>query len=182
MENNVYAPPKANLVGETSEVQELASRWRRLWASVVDGIIMVVIVLPLMYVTGGFDQIAEGQSTNVNYNFLDGMIGVQGGSGGMYNLLVGLAGTIIFLLINGKMLLDYGQTIGKKVLGIKIVDLDGNLPTLKQHFIKRYLVYIIPGQIPVIGGVVSIINLLLIFRKDKRCGHDLVAGTQVVRC
>jgi uncharacterized RDD family membrane protein YckC len=35
------------------------------------------------------------------------------------------------------------------------------------------------AQIPVLN-LVMIIDPLLIFRKDKRCLHDLLAGTQVI--
>ena len=36
------------------------------------------------------------------------------------------------------------------------------------------------GLHPIIGIVGSLVNVLLIFREDHRCGHDLAAGTRVV--
>jgi uncharacterized RDD family membrane protein YckC len=104
--------------------------------------------------------------------------GVQRSIG--YNLVIGLLGLGVFILINGKLLIANGQTIGKKLLGIRIVDLNGDLPELKKHLIKRYAVFFIPGQVPAIGQFFSIINILFIFGKQKRCVHDLAAGTKVV--
>ncbi len=85
-----------------------------------------------------------------------------------------------FIVINGKLLICNGQTIGKKALGIKIVDTNGNLPE-KQHLIKRYGVYFLPGQIPVIGQIISLINVLFIFGPEKRCLHDLLGDTIVIK-
>jgi uncharacterized RDD family membrane protein YckC len=31
-----------------------------------------------------------------------------------------------------------------------------------------------------IGPVLALVDVLLIFRNDRRCGHDLIAGTRVV--
>ena len=45
---------------------------------------------------------------------------------------------------------------------------------------RRYLFANGVGMIPFIGGLISIVNICFIFRGDKRCLHDLVAGTQVV--
>ena len=45
----------------------------------------------------------------------------------------------------------------------------------------RYFPVQLVGNIPFIGPLLGIVNVLLIFRADRRCGHDLIAGTRVVR-
>jgi uncharacterized RDD family membrane protein YckC len=35
--------------------------------------------------------------------------------------------------------------------------------------------------IPVIGGFLPLVDVLFIFRHDRRCIHDLLAGTNVVK-
>ena len=85
-------------------------------------------------------------------------------------------------MINLNSLKSTGQTLGKKVAGIKVVTTDGALPTLRKHFLKRYSVYFVPGQIPVVGQILSTLNILFIFGKNKRCVHDIAAGTKVVTC
>lgn len=140
-----------------------ASRGDRLGAALIDGLIMTAIVMPFMYLTGAFDNISNGIQPSFTYS-----------------LLMGLIGIIFFILINGKLLSKSGQTIGKRALGIKIVTLSGELPEIKEHLLKRYGVYLLLGQIPIIGQFLSFINILLIFGSQKRCGHDLLAGTIVV--
>ena len=147
---------------ETKE-SNLATRWSRLWASLLDSLIMMCFTVPLMYVTGGIDLIMQGREPDVVY-----MVGM------------GIAGIVFFALINGKFLLESGQTIGKKVLNIKIVDMNDILPS-KMHLLKRYGLYFGLGQIPVVGQWLSIINVLFIFGKEKRCLHDYVGETRVIK-
>jgi uncharacterized RDD family membrane protein YckC len=71
-------------------------------------------------------------------------------------------------------------SIIKRTLGIKIVTLSGGLPSLKEHLLKKYCIYFFLGCIPLIGQLLSMVNIAIIFGKQKRCGHDLVAGTKVV--
>lgn len=162
--NNVYKPPESDLMPELTENNRLASRSKRLWASMIDGLIIMLIAMPIMYYTGGFEGIADGKQPTLEYN-----------------LMMGLVGMISFILFNAKLLIQNGQTIGKKLLGIKIVNLNGDVPSLKKHLLVRYAVYFLPGQVPTIGPLFSTINILFIFGKQKRCVHDLVAGTKVVK-
>jgi uncharacterized RDD family membrane protein YckC len=164
MTDNIYNTPEAELVDEQNNDNMLASRGRRFSASMIDGFTIMVITIPTMYFTGGFEGIAEGQQNSLEYN-----------------LLIGILGIIIFVVLNINILRKYGQTIGKKILGIKIVDLNGKLPNIKNHFLKRYATYFIPGQIPIAGQLFSVINILFIFGKQKRCLHDYIAGTKVVK-
>jgi uncharacterized RDD family membrane protein YckC len=160
-----YNPQSTEATETANDTGVLASRWDRLFASILDGIIYCIVIIPIMYFTGGFNGMAQG---------------IQPALG--YSLAYGVVGIITFIILNGKLLVSSGQTIGKKAIGIKIVDLNGNLPTLNDHLLKRYAFYFIPGQIPFIGPFISIINILFIFGSEKRCIHDLVAGTKVVDC
>lgn len=169
MSENPYTTPTSNPQDENSQLNqsihtESASRGSRLGAAFIDGIIMTVITMPIMFLTGGFDGFSTGVVTNSH----------------TYNLLIGLLGIAAFIAINFKFLINDGQTIGKRVLGIKIVDLEGNTPTLKQHYLKRYGFYFLIGQIPAAGQWLSTINVLFIFGKEKRCLHDLIAKTRVI--
>lgn len=165
-ENNVYSTPEAQLVDQVDDSEKpLASRWARLGASLIDSIIIMVIVMPVMYFTGGFEGIMEGRQPSFTYS-----------------IAMGLLSYVVFFVINYRFLLSNGQTVGKKVLDIKIVDLNGNVPAFQSQMLIRYAVYALPGQVPVVGFLFSIVNIVFIFGKEKRCLHDLVAKTKVVSC
>lgn len=165
MNENNYTPPQPEFISNTNSGVTLASRWKRLCASLIDALIQFAILLPVMFFTGGFSAITRGVKPSLGYN-----------------LLMGVLGIIVFFVIHGKSLAQSGQTVGKKALNIKIVDMNGNLPTFKEHLVKRYAAYFIPSQIPTVGQFINIINILFIFGKEKRCIHDLIAGTKVIDC
>jgi len=164
MNEDVYAPPQSDIEATPKSQEIIASRWDRLWASLIDTIIQMVVIIPVMYYSGVFQLLMKGQEPSLQYNLA--MAGV---------------GLITFIVFNIKFLISTGQTIGKKVLGIKIVDLQGQLPSIKTTLPIRYAVFFIPAQIPIIGQLLSIINILFIFGKEKRCLHDFAAGTRVVK-
>jgi uncharacterized RDD family membrane protein YckC len=139
-----------------------ASRWRRLWAGLIDASIAIAITIPLM-------------------NYLNVWDLAQKGSIPLYtSVKLFLFSWTLFFIMHGYLLKSYGQTIGKKILGISIVNLDGEKPDLMPLLIKRYLPLSLVPNIPFVGSLLSICDMLFIFRKDKRCIHDFIAGTKVV--
>ncbi|EJU9972943.1 RDD family protein [Vibrio alginolyticus] len=145
--------------------QVLASRWSRLFASILDGLILSVILLPLIYFMGGFDGML--QNPPVEQSFIQ-------------ELLFGIIGFGLYCAINWKLLAQSGQTIGKKALNIKVVTIDGDKASVYNLVFKRYVFSIFVGYIPVIGGILSIVNILFIFGSQKRALHDHIASTKVV--
>jgi uncharacterized RDD family membrane protein YckC len=86
------------------------------------------------------------------------------------------------LLVQLCLLAWRGQSVGKLLLGLRIVRQDdGAAPGLYRAFLLRGTVPFIFEQIPVAGLVFWIVDSSLIFRDDHRCLHDLIAGTKVVR-
>ncbi|GAB3317871.1 RDD family protein [Luteimonas notoginsengisoli] len=165
-EQNPYRGPDA-AVAEFSSGDELAGRGARLGAAIIDGIIMLVVVLPVMYM-GGYMQAATAAA----------QAGQQMPIG--TTLMWAAIGFVIFAVIQGFPLNATGQTWGKKALKIKIVDLAGDKPPLGRLLGLRYLPIQVVSNVPLIGPVLAIVDVLLIFRNDRRCGHDLIAGTRVV--
>ncbi|MDH5182154.1 MAG: RDD family protein [Gammaproteobacteria bacterium] len=140
----------------------LAGRWARLLASLIDALTMIPFSIALLYFTGGFATISEGKVLSY-----------------AYALTISLISIAIFFAIHGKFIIRDGQTLGKKALNIKIVKIDGqhaDITTLA----KRYGFYWLNPQIPVIGPLVNLVNLLFIFTSSKRCLHDHVGGTKVI--
>jgi uncharacterized RDD family membrane protein YckC len=73
-----------------------------------------------------------------------------------------------------------GQTIGKKLIGIKITDLKGKTPTLIKSYVLRFLIPSLICSFPVLGIILWFIDVLFIFGKNKRCIHDYIAETKVM--
>jgi uncharacterized RDD family membrane protein YckC len=89
----------------------------------------------------------------------------------------------IFALANAWFLARNGQTIGKMLLGIRIATLDGGVPELWRILALRYAPISIVSVIPTLGLglVLPTFDVLFIFRGDRRCLHDMIAGTKVLR-
>lgn len=166
MEENNFKTPEAELITETSENSAaLASRWKRLGGSLIDTIILLVVLIPIMFITGFTAIIASGEEP-----------------GFVFTIMLAIVGMLVFFAINFKFLKENGQTIGKKAMGTKIVALDGSKALMNDHLAKRYATYFIPNQIPIIGAVFGLVNVLFIFGAQKRCIHDLAGKTKVVDC
>ncbi|MEP6845125.1 MAG: RDD family protein [Panacibacter sp.] len=69
-----------------------------------------------------------------------------------------------------------GQTVGKKVMGIKVISLNGNQAAFSQYLIRWLFRYV---DIWIFGGVVAVI-VVAATQKHQRIG-DLVAGTTLVK-
>ncbi len=141
----------------------LASRWKRVGGVLIDGMISLVILVPIMLATGVLQRSFKGQKMT---------IGEQLG--------FAAAGWVLFLAINGYLLFHKGQTIGKLAVKTKIVDLDGNVPSFGKLLLLRYFILGVVAQIPFIQFMVGLVDAVFIFGKERRCLHDYMAGTRVV--
>ncbi len=87
---------------------------------------------------------------------------------------------VIYFLLNGYWLYKNGQTIGKKLMGIKIVDENGKTPPLSRTFGYRFLIPLFVSSLPLIGWILFIIEVSFIFGKNRKCLHDYIADTKVI--
>ena len=167
-----YAPPTANVadVADPNAVV-LASRWSRLFAAMLDGLVMAV---PL--VLFGIVLAATGGAAWYAQRF-----GPVQGSPFSPRPLGALLGLALFLLINGYLLVDRGQTVGKIALGVRIVRRDGSKASALRILGLRYGVGFLMNLLPVVNMLYGLIDHLLIFRRSRRCLHDEIADTVVVR-
>lgn len=163
---NPYAAPSANVIpASTQQGVTLASLGQRLGAVMLDGLIQLVVILPLVIPAAMIDENSgDGLST--------GMI-ISMAIGG-----IGLLGILIYNLV---LLATRGQTLGKKIVGIRIATYPGGQnPGFAKAFMIRALVVGIIGAIPLLGPIFSLVDIFFIFREDRRCIHDLMAGTHVI--
>ncbi|MDO7488530.1 RDD family protein [Peribacillus sp. NPDC096622] len=121
--------------------------WKRLFAGFLDGII---VSLPLAIIFGLITGEWENENFSTFFDFL-------------YMLIVPI--------------LWYGYTVGKRIMGIRIVRMDGKklgIGTMLLRYLVAALVYAITLGI---GFIVS--AFMVGIRKDHRAIHDFIAGTYV---
>jgi uncharacterized RDD family membrane protein YckC len=94
---------------------------------------------------------------------------------------VALLVSLVYLLIQGYFLATRGQSLAKMILGTRILRPDGS-PVGAVHIVGlRLLLPVFIGYIPVIGWLFSLVDSLMIFRDSRRCLHDDIADTIVVK-
>jgi uncharacterized RDD family membrane protein YckC len=167
---NPYAAPRAELAIEEgmSAGPELADRWTRLGACLLD---VIISGLPaFLAIWGGM--------TLLGYRFFD--FESQGTTQWTLKLGSMAVGMGIYLAINGYLLARDGQTVGKRICSIRITRQDGTPATLWDSFVKRYLLLGLIQQIPFVGALFGLVDSLFIFGERRLCLHDRVAGTMVV--
>ena len=164
-QNTYETPATTSEEAGTPSGPELAGRGRRLGAYLIDLIIAGIVlgVLAVLNLGISLEDLARDPMTQ------------QMSTAG------GIAYLVIFMVINGYLLVTKGQTLGKLALGIRIVDAVSNgAATAVKILGLRYVLVMLVGAIPIIGGLLGLIDFLFIFREDRRCVHDLLAGTKVV--
>lgn len=137
----------------------LAGRGARLGASILDTIIFCACFIPGIFVL-------SSSNSEATKGF------------GSALLLIGWLG---FLIVQAIFLTKRGQSLGKMIVGIKIVNFSNeSLPGFAKVFVLRMFVPGLLSGIPYLGWLFWLVDGLFIFRDDQRCVHDLIAQTKVV--
>jgi uncharacterized RDD family membrane protein YckC len=166
---NPYAPPRVAVqdVIDPRAVNALADRSTRLGAAFLDGLVALLVYTPLFFaalstgVTASPDDVAAasaGPAIIVGFAFLG-------------------VGVITWVVLTIKFVSANGQTIGKRMVSIKVVRSDGSKATLGRIFWLRNVVNGLLSIIPLYG----LIEHLFIFGETRQCLHDKIADTIVVK-
>ena len=144
----VAVPPGAEA---TLSGPDLASRLSRLGAKILDNLVLFIIYI--LVIVSAF----AGSS---------GLVVVF--------LVIGLG----YLALQTVWLSTRGQTTGKRIVGIKIVQAStGENGGFVSNVVLRAWVNGLLNIVPLYG----LVDILFIFRNDRRCIHDLIAGTIVIQ-
>lgn len=143
----------------------LAGRWTRLGAAIIDGLLALLILYVISKLTP--------------FNIFRPTLG----TGGLMLVMIEntLAGFVIFILLHGYLLQTRGQTIGKMLLHIRIVRSDGSPASLARLAGLRYFANSVLALIPVVGWIYGLVDALMIFRQSRKCVHDNLADTIVIK-
>ena len=163
---NRFAPPRAAVADlhPVADGPQLAERGERLFAAIIDSLLMMAISLPIFF------------------GFMDGMsLYGSGESPSTWSVLAGmLPGYLITFAIQGWFLHKSGQTVGKKARKLRIVRADGSRAGVGRLLFVRMGFMFVLALIPFVGRVIGLVDSLLIFRASRRCLHDQIADTIVV--
>ncbi|WP_326796109.1 RDD family protein [Streptomyces sp. NBC_01808] len=156
---SAYGAPDPRLAG----MPPLGGLGRRLLARIIDGLIVYIPVSLFLTLIGRIDEFADSDNTGTQYAW-------------------GIFGILVYLVYEGLMLTRSGQTVGKKLMGIRVGMLEnGAVPAGGPGWI-RAAVYSLPAIAPCIGTLFWLYNVLSCTwdRPYRQCVHDKAAKTVVV--
>ncbi|MGP3923648.1 RDD family protein [Streptomyces sp. 8N616] len=141
----------------------LANRGKRLLARIIDGLLISIPVGAIMYgIVGGYDPTDADDS---------------GKSAAVQGVVL-----LAYLLYEGLMLTHSGQTVGKRLMNIRVALLEnGGVPKGQPGWI-RACVYSLPEIVPCCGFIFWLVNVLWCTwdKPYHQCLHDKAAKTVVV--
>jgi uncharacterized RDD family membrane protein YckC len=176
---NPYAPPTATVADVSDHAgtePRLAERGTRLGAYMIDALVMLLLFAPAMLAgigLGGLGGTADATPPAI-------LVWAEAHPV-VSQIIWGIAGLVVFFAVNGYWLHTRGQSIGKRLLKIRIVRSNGERATLSRILFARYLPTEAMGMVPVIGMLYALIDILFIFRDSRQCLHDTIADTIVVK-
>ena len=144
------------------EMLPLASRGRRFAAAAIDFALVLVVGLVLVVVTGAFEDAGDY-------------------AGNPLPRIIGL-GFAAYFLVNGWHLARHSQTLGKAILGLVVVDAATTNPARWWRLAIRSPFFLALYSVS-LGALVllPLVDQAFIFRSNRRCLHDLICGTDVLR-
>ena len=164
---------------------DLASIGSRIAAKLVDTLLMVLASSPLfisLYNSPNFDKLLKwaeaGQTRLTSAQQMELMSALPEHILLLTNILVwGLMIAQVLLLMRR------GQTIGKMIMGIRILDRQSNaIPRFFNLIIMRGLFTTLAYSLSIFGLVVLVVDLVMMLTNKERLSlHDKIAKTYVVR-
>lgn len=167
-EANPYASPQISGKDMMTGPGQLASLGDRFLGALIDGLIAIPISFALGFALGIVLAMTPLKDNFIGMQIVSNLMGFGMGIG-------------IFLAIHGYLLSTRGQTVGKMVMKTQIVQDDGSPIPFGPLMLKRYLPIWIASAIPCLGLIYILVDVLMIFRETRKCLHDDIAGTKVIK-
>jgi uncharacterized RDD family membrane protein YckC len=173
--NNQYAPPRSAVADvDFADAAGFvkASRGSRLAAAVIDTLIFTLPFVPAYFAAFG-SAFRSGHVTLLGLwlaVFATGML-----------FYIAFAINLVVWIVVAVMVHRNAQSIGKKLCGIKVARTDGSRATLGRIFWLRNVANYALRLVPMFGPIYGLVDVLMIFGDQRRCCHDYIADTIVVR-
>jgi uncharacterized RDD family membrane protein YckC len=137
-----------------------AGFWYRVLGYIIDSLLMAVIFFPLGVIVG---LVAGANADNTSPLLPLANLGLNG--------ISIVTGWLYYAFLESS---TWQGTVGKKLLGLRVTDLDGNRISFGRAT-GRYFGMILSGMICFVGFI------MVAFTEKKQGLHDMLAGTLVVR-
>jgi uncharacterized RDD family membrane protein YckC len=139
--------------GEAEQTSSLAPRLKRLWAALVDLMVLGLAMSPGIVLTAVGDSRRGDTFANV------------GGLGA--------------ILLQWSLICQTGQSFGKRMFGLRIVKTNGQ-PVDKVSGVALRTYWLVALFEWKYSLIICVVDVLLIFGRSRRCLHDITAGTKVI--
>jgi uncharacterized RDD family membrane protein YckC len=120
------------------------------------------------------------RSERLAAGLVDGLVFAGIGVVGFASLALAVFAFMLVAAINLWLLARHGASIGKRCVGIRMARSDGSEAGLARLVFLRGLARCIVTSIPYLNLLI-VIDVLFIFGKRRRCLHDYLADTIVVK-
>jgi uncharacterized RDD family membrane protein YckC len=167
----------------------LAEWWQRLLARLIDGIVLAVLITPL-WVAAFLPLWRRLQTLSTESPYLSPAaqhafnISVRQTGASMIGrlILVAIAAAVISFGYDWLQHGLWGQTLGKRALGTRVVTAGSRSRISGEAACGRAALYALTPIVPTIGGIFALINeLWLLWDPQRQCLHDKAAHTVVVK-
>lgn len=160
----------------------LAERGARLLAASIDELIVLGAFLPMLFgavpslvkLASGGDILTDPELPDTS-TILSAMLTGPGTT-------ITVVALLVWCGVTAWLVATHGQSIGKRLVGIKVVRTDGSPASFGRIFLLRNVVSGLPNLLPWLGWLYMFADPLLIYQDSRRCIHDLIADTIVIRC
>ena len=184
---NPYAPPSADIdlvqPKALDEGAQLAGRGTRFGAALLDGLVnsIPIVVASIIGMAISFGNGVKSGAFGNAENPAPPDVVFRQFTPLLLALAVGMLGVLAIGIFQCYRIATTGQSLAKKWLSIRIVNLDGSPVNFGSGVGMRAILPWFIGAIPYVGGIFYLVDVLMIFRDDHRCLHDLMADTMVVK-
>jgi uncharacterized RDD family membrane protein YckC len=172
MSDNPYAPPIVALMLEPSS-DRLASFGERFVGKLIDNLLVIgslLLGVPIMAMDRNF-----------------GKPGTDPGPLQFAGSLVSLVALLTLIGLQWYWIATLGQSAGKRLMKTQIRKIDGSKVDFVSGVIMRcWVVNFVFGVVHVftcglLGWVVWVVDSAVIFGAERRCMHDVIAATKVIK-
>lgn len=189
-ETNAATPSNTIQMDKKQNASELAPFYARFLAKFID----LIFWLPVTYIlTAFFSEAQQAKFITLNEQLLNLvmsqsqdeklMMSIQSeivSAIPMVAIMSAVTYIVVMLSVQAYLLHKNGQSIGKKLLGIQVVDYDSESnPGFVRAFLLRSLVFIPPSIYTL--PLFSIVDYLFILGKKRQTLHDKLAKTKVIK-